>query len=123
MPKRKHSALPVLLVLPGLCWLTGGCGNPASPPLDSDVAANVNRNLRLVDSGTNKQLKFKADHPGLIQLYDVQKNEFLYTGELKAGDQFVLEAVSDHAMVNKQPVYLEHATNRYDEYQLFFLNQ
>lgn len=100
-----------------------GCGGAAPPPPDDEVAANVNRNLRLVDSGINKQLKFKADHAGEIRVYDVQKQENLYTGQMKAGDQFVLEPVADHAMLNKDPAYLEHATNRYDEYQLYFMNQ
>ncbi|HSZ55888.1 MAG TPA: hypothetical protein VK797_09520 [Tepidisphaeraceae bacterium] len=112
-----------LAALPALSCMMGGCSHAVSPKPDDEVTANVDRNLRLVDSGTNKKLKFKADHAGLIRLYDVQKGEYLYNGELKAGDQFALEPVADHAMINKEPAYLEHATNRYDEYQLYFLNQ
>jgi hypothetical protein len=103
-----------------ICML--GCGSPPQSD-NSDIAASVDKNLRLVDSGTNKTLKFKADHAGLIRVYDAQKQDFLYSGALKAGDQFVLEPNSDHATINKEAAYLIHATNKYDEYQLFFLNQ
>ena len=123
MQTPNHVTLLFLAAFPALTCMMGGCAHAVSAQPDDEVTANVDRNLRLVDSGTNKLLKFKADHPGLIRLYDVQKGEYLYTGEWKAGDQFALEPVADHAMINKEPAYLAHATNRYDEYQLYFLNQ
>jgi hypothetical protein len=122
MARRNHVCqIAVVLAGLGLIWMTG-CASPP-PPDNSDIAANVGKNLRLVDSGANKTLKFKADHPGLIRVYNVQKQDYLYSGALNAGDQFTLEPNSDHAMINKNPAYLDHATNKYDEYRLYFLNQ
>ena len=112
----------VLIVLTA-GWTIQGCSNSANHPAPDDITANVDQNLRLVAHGSNKPLTFKADHAGLIRLYDVQKGDYLYSGALKPGDQFVLEPETDHAMINKQPAYLDHATNRYDEYHLYFLNQ
>ena len=111
-----------LVTLGMLIVLLVGCG-PRNPPLDQDVEANVQKNLHLVAEGTNQELTFKADRAGVIRVYDFQKGDYLYTGPMKAGEQFRLIPDSDHAMINKQPVYLDHATNRFDEYRLYFMSQ
>jgi hypothetical protein len=123
MDRPRLALITAFVALAGTCCIMSGCTQSANRPPSDDITSNVDRNLRLVDSGTNKRLKFKADKAGLIRLYDVQKQDYLYSGSLKAGDQFVVEPNSDHAMINKDPAYLEHATNTYDEYRLYFLNQ
>jgi hypothetical protein len=103
--------------------LLTGCSQPVGAAPDEQVTSNVEKNLRLVASGTNMPLTFKADRPGTLRVYDFQNDQYLFTGALKAGDQFTLVPQADHATVNKEPVFLEHATNRYDEYRLYFMGQ
>jgi len=108
-------------VLLSASWIGTGCGPAAAPPPNEQATENVDNNLRLVGSGINTPLNFKADHAGVIRVYDFQKGDYLYSGPLKAGDQFTLNPEADYATLNKQPVFLDHATNRYDEYRLYFM--
>lgn len=103
--------------------LLSGCSQPSAAPPDEQVTSNVEKNLRLVASGTNMPLTFKADRPGTLRVYNFRTGEYLYTGTLKAGEQFTLVPQADYATLDKQAVFLDHATNRYDEYRLYFMGQ
>jgi hypothetical protein len=100
--------------------LLAGCHSASTNP---NEPTNTNPNLKMVAEGTNKTLSFKATHPGELYAYDMDSGEYVYRGHLSPGEQFVLEADSDHASIDKQPVSLLRQTNAHDNYRLYFLEQ
>ena len=94
------------------------------PANDNSAAGNTRADdLRLMAKGTNQEIRFTADHPGTVYVNNFTAGDYLYTGPLAKGDVFILAPNSNHAVVNKQAVYLDHDTNAHDEYRLYFLNK
>lgn len=108
------AALLALALMPG-CQPSNN-GTASNRPTRADE-------LRLVASGTNREIRFTADQPGTIYVNNFTAGDYLYTGPLAKGETFVLPPNASRAMVNKNPVYLDHDTNTHDEYRLYFLNK
>jgi len=106
-----------------------GCQHPAPPPVDSGPAPDAQsmnskiNEMKMVSSGTNHQLVYKATQPGELYVVDAVTGKYVYDAPLAAGEQFVFEPASSRATINKQTVDLIRGSNETDEYRMYFVPQ
>jgi len=115
MPTKAFLRLHTILLSAALCAATLGCHTeqPAEPGM---------ANLRMVAEGTNRELVFKADKPGMLIVNNFSHGGNLLTTHLKPGDEFKLLPNADHAMIGKTSIHLDYDTNTVDTYRLYFVN-
>ena len=122
------SRLPLAVAFTVLCGSIPGCqdkhpvAEETSPGFQQLVAQGVDK-MKLVASGANKELSYKATEYGRLYLYDLDSGRFIYKGYLAPGEQFVFEPASSRAEISKHHVDLDYDTNERDQYQLFFAPQ
>lgn len=108
--------------------LIAGCQQPA-PPVeegpgpDPEVMANKVNQLKLVASGKNTELTYKASGPGELYVVDANTGLYVYDAPLASGEKFVFAPASSRATIDKQTVDLIRGTNENDEYRVYFLPQ
>jgi len=97
-----------------------GCG---PKPADNTNVTGLGPGLREVAKTKGTRLEYKADHSGKLYLYDYDTNQFLYSGNISAGETFVLEPASNRAMLGKQALDLDYPANAFDNYRLYLAEQ
>jgi hypothetical protein len=118
--------LPALVLIP---ILFVGCQPKPPPPVDSgpapDPAVMEGKidAMKMVASGTNKELVYKATQPGQLYVVDAVTGKYIYDAPLAAGEQFVFAPASSRATINKQTVDLIRGSNENDEYRMYFVPQ
>ena len=109
--------------------LSAGCQPPPPPPVESGPApdpAVMNSKIdamKMVASGTNKELTYKSTQPGQLYVVDADTGLYIYNAPLAAGETFMFAPASSRATINKQTVDLIRGTNENDEYRVYFLPQ
>ena len=102
-----------------LCLTLSGCG---PRPAETNVTG-LGPDLREVAKAKGTRLEYKADRAGKLYLYDYNTNQFLYSGDINAGETFVLEPASNRAMLGKQTLDLDYPANAFDDYRLYLSEQ
>jgi hypothetical protein len=111
----------------GMALSVLGCQHAAPPPKDEGTPLNqatieqkVN-DMKMVSSGTNTPIKYKATQFGQLYLYDETTGLDIYKGPIAKGETFLFEPASSRAEINKQTIDLMRDTNEKDEYRLYFI--
>lgn len=130
MPALKRFAFPLVCTA---LWVAGcqhsgpvqtrASGGDSIPGPDPDTVAGSIDQAKMVASGVNKQLTYKAPKYGKLYLYDAETGQFVFRGTVAPGEQFLFEPASSRAQINKQTIDLERGTNEKDEYRLYFAPQ
>lgn len=121
-----RSRLVLFPTLFGIALSVLGCQH-APPPKDDGVAPDPQaieqrvNSMKLVASGTNKVLTYKATEFGRLYLFDETSGLHIYQGPIAAGESFAFEPASSRAQINKQTIDLMRDTNEKDEYKLYFV--
>lgn len=106
-----------------------GCRHPAPPPSDNGAPLNQEAvdqrvsGMKMVGSGTNTPIKYKATQFGRLYLYDQTTGLDIYKGPIATGETFLFAPASSRAEINKQTIDLMRDTNEKDEYRLYFIPQ
>lgn len=104
-----------------------GCQQPAPPPAQEGLPADPNvvdqkvANMKMVASGVNKPLIYKAPAFGDLYLYDQTTGLDIYQGPIAKGEEFLFAPGSSRAQINKETIDLIRDTNEKDTYELYFL--
>lgn len=120
-----RAGLWITLIIVG--WMAG-CQQPAPPPEegpapDPKLMAEKAHHLKMVASGKNTELSYKATEYGQLYVVDQDNGLYVYTGPLGAGERFVFAPASSRATIDKQTIDLIRGTNENDEYRIYFLPQ
>ena len=111
----------------GLALSVLGCQHGAPPPtgegapMNEDVIQQKVNDMKMVASGTNTPIKYKATQYGQLYLYDQTTGLDIYKGPIAKGETFLFEAASSRAEIDKQTIDLMRDTNDKDEYRLYFI--
>lgn len=105
-----------------------GCQQPAPTPEegpgpDPKVMAEKAHQLKMVASGKNTELSYKATEFGQLYVVDQNTGQYVYNGPLGTGERFVFAPASSRATIDKQTIDLIRGTNENDEYRIYFLPQ
>lgn len=115
------------ITLVSAAWIVG-CQQPAAPvaegpgPDPEVMAAKINQ-VKMVASGKNTELTYKATESGQLYVIDAATGLYIYNAPLAAGEKFVFAPASSRATIDKQTVDLIRGTNENDEYRVYFLPQ
>lgn len=107
---------------------TAGCHQPPptkeqGPQPDPEVIAQKASQAKLVASGKNTELTYKAPEAGQIYVIDAANGQLVYDAPIAAGEKFYFAPASSRATIDKQAVALIRGTNQNDEYHVYFLPQ
>lgn len=111
----------------GMALAVVGCQHEVPPPKDQgaplseDAIQQKVNGMKMVASGTNTPIKYKATQYGQLYLYDEATGLDVYKGPIAKGETFLFEPASSRAEINKQTIDLMRDTNEKDEYRLYFV--
>jgi hypothetical protein len=111
-----------------IALLIVGCQQPAPSPdpgphPDPNMVAQKAARVKMVASGRNAELTYKAPQAGQLYIIDSDTGLYIYNAPLASGEKFVFAPASSRATIDKQTVDLIRGTNENDEYRMYFLPQ
>lgn len=115
------SVIRTVVISAALLVSLAGCG-PSKPAEDPHLGG-LGPDLHEVAKSRGKRLEYKAGRPGKLYLYDYDTSQFLYSGQIKSGETFVLEPASNRALLGTQPLDLDYPANAFDDYRLYLADQ